>query len=154
MCGPVWIFTEEIYLKVSRSNRCRSESFVVNDLCTECSVDACLCEASLVRSSYGRGVVPQIHKIKPTIWTIRECVSERTVGRSVEPGSNIAASRQHNSLPRQGYFRGDMGSETSRKYRCSRRQLCWPEVMFQWNRKGGVEVGREVARLALKEKRR
>ena len=49
-------------------------------------------------------------------------------GRSVEPGSNMAASLQHNRHPRQGYFRDDMGSETSRKYRCSRRQLCWPEV--------------------------
>ena len=48
------------------------------------------------------------------------------------------------------------GSETSRKYRCSRRQLCWPEVpvtLIPLVGGGGLEVGREVARLALKEKR-
>ena len=54
---------------------------------------------------------------------------------------------------RDGYFREDMGIETSRKYRCSRRQLCWPEELVHWIRKGvGVKVGREVARVALKEK--
>jgi len=77
------------------------------------------------------------------------------IGRSVEPGSNMAASRQHNSHPRQGYFRDEMGSDTSRKYRCSRRQLCCVEVSVHRNRIGeGVGVGKEVARLALKEKRR
>jgi len=29
--------------------------------------------------TYGSVVGPQIHKSKPTIWTIRECASERSV---------------------------------------------------------------------------
>jgi len=29
--------------------------------------------------TYGQGVVPQIRKSQPTIWTIRECASERSV---------------------------------------------------------------------------
>jgi hypothetical protein len=48
-------------------------------LCAECSVNSCLCEASLIISSYGQEVVPQIHKRKSTIWIIRECASERSV---------------------------------------------------------------------------
>jgi len=47
-------------------------------------------------------------------------VPQKMLGRSAESGSNMAASTTG------GYFSDDMGSETSRKYRCSRRQLCWP----------------------------
>ena len=56
--------------------------------------------------------------------------------------TGVQHGRQHNSHPRQGYFRDDMGSETSRKYRCSRRQLCWPEVMFHWKRINHIGRGR------------
>ena len=88
-----------------------------------------------------------LHVLRSEINTLKKCIKlvinmnctemhglQNIKGRSVEPGSNMAASRQHNSHPQQGYFRDDMGSETSRKYRCSRRQLCWPEVMFHWKR--------------------
>jgi len=37
----------------------------------------------------------------------------------------VQHGRQRNCHPRQGYFRDDMGSEMSRKYLCSRQQLCW-----------------------------
>jgi len=47
-------------------------------------------------------------------------------GRSAESGSNMAASSQHNGGYVSGYFSDDMGSETSRKYRCSRRQCAGP----------------------------
>ena len=47
-------------------------------------------------------------------------------GRCVEQGSNMAASTT--AIRDRGISVTTWGGETSRKYRCSRRQLCWPEV--------------------------
>ena len=42
--------------------------------------------------------------------------------------------RQRNCHPRQEYFRDDMGREMSRKYLCSRQQLCWRVDLVEWER--------------------
>ena len=48
--------------------------------------------------------------------------------------TRVQHGRQRNCHPRQGYFRDDMGSEMSRKYLCSRQQLCWRVELVEWDR--------------------
>ena len=48
--------------------------------------------------------------------------------------------RQRNCHPSQGYFRDNTGSEMSRKYLCSRRQLWWCEELVEGERLTALDI--------------